>query len=320
MSSAPGSPPKDHPSPMAYDLAEEGGVGVAVIALTHNQRDLTLSFLASLFASDPGPVRVLVWDNGSSDGTVEAVRERFPDVLVHRSDENLGVASGRNAGAALAMDTWSPDFLLFLDNDLELEPEFVTELEAVLRDRPNVGQVQAKLRFMHDRTLINDGGGCRINFLTGDTVPVGIHEVDEGQHDRVKACISCGGAMMVRAELFEALGGFDSTFDPFGPEDLDFSLRLQEAGFEALFIPTAVAYHIVSHTYGSGYSAEYARHKARHWVTFLNRHGTWYQKVGFYVLGAPYVVARLLVREGRRGNLGAVAGIVRGLVDKVTSR
>lgn len=297
-----------------------GAVTVAVVVLTYNQRDLTLRFLASLFASDPGAIHVLVWDNGSSDGTVEAVREQFPEVTAHRSDTNLGVASGRNAGAAMAIESWSPDFLLFLDNDMELELGFVTELAGVLDSEPTVGQVQAKLRFMEQRDRINDGGGCQINFLTGDTVPVGYDEVDRGQHDRVKPCIACGGAMMVRAELFQSLGGFDAAFDPFGPEDLDFSLRLKQAGYEALFVPTAVAYHLVSHTYGAGYTAEYARHKARHWVTFLGRHGSWSQKAGFYLFGAPYVVLRLLVREGRRGNLGAVVGVVRGLVDKVTRR
>ncbi|MEJ2541659.1 MAG: glycosyltransferase family 2 protein [Gemmatimonadota bacterium] len=291
-----------------------------MIVLTFNQRELTLRFLESLYESGPGPTHVLVWDNGSSDGTVEAVRKGFPEVLAHRSDANLGVASGRNAGAALAIETWAPDFLLFLDNDMELETGFVTELLDVLRSDSKVGQVQAKLRFMHDRERLNDGGGCRINFLTGDTVPVGIDEVDRGQHDQVKPCIACGGAMMVRTELFESLGGFDGTFDPFGPEDLDFSLRLKERGFEALFVPTAVAYHIVSHTYGAGYSADYARHKARHWVTFLSRHGTWYQKAGFYLVGAPYVALRLVLREGRRGNLGAVKGVLRGLADRVLRR
>jgi GT2 family glycosyltransferase len=209
---------------------------------------------------------------------------------------------------------------LFLDNDMELEPGFVSELAGVLQRDPKVGQVQAKLRFMEARDRINDGGGCRINFLTGDTVPVGYDELDRGQHDRVKPCIACGGAMMVRTELFQSLGGFDGAFDPFGPEDLDFSLRLKKAGNEALFVPTAVAYHLVSHTYGAGYTADYARHKARHWVTFLNRHGTGLQKAGFYLVGAPYVVLRLLVREGRRGNLGAVVGVVRGLIDKIVRR
>ena len=59
---------------------------------------------------------------------------------------------------------------------------------------------------------------------------------------------------MVRTDLFELLGGFDPSFDPFGPEDLDFSLRLQEAGYLSIYTPQAVAYHTVSHSFGQGYS------------------------------------------------------------------
>jgi GT2 family glycosyltransferase len=288
---------------------------VAAIVLTYNQRELTLSLLESLRASSPSVAHVLVWDNGSSDDTVAAVGSVFPEVLVHGHTSNLGVAGGRNAAAQLALEAWSPSHLLFLDNDLELEPGFVEALLEVFVSGPAVGQVQAKLRFMHDRSRLNDGGGCTINFLTGQTVPVGYGEIDQGQHDVIKPCIACGGAMMVRADVFQELGGFDLAFNPFGPEDLDFSLRLQRAGYRALFAPRAVAYHIVSHTYGAGYSEDYARHKARHWLKFLGRHGTGAQKLGFYLLGAPLMVVRVAAREGRRGNLGALRGVFRGLVD-----
>ena len=295
--------------------ARDPATRVCVIVLTYNQCETTLAFLESLHASWERPSEVLVWDNGSKDGTAEAIAEAFPGVLIHSHDSNLGVASGRNAAAGLARDTFEPTHLLFLDNDMALEPGFVAALLRAFEEGPDVGQVQAKLLFMHDRSLINDGGGCRINFLTGETVPVGFNEVDRGQHDTVKPCISCGGAMMVRAEVFEELGGFDKRFDPFGPEDLDFSLRLQKAGYRALFSPEAVAYHAVSHTFGAGYSEDYARHKARHWISFLRRHGSPLQKLGFYLLGAPYLVVKVTVREARRGNLSAVRGIFRGILD-----
>lgn len=125
---------------------------------------------------------------------------------------------------------------------------------------------------------------------------------------------------MVRTDLFLAHGGFDSTFDPFGPEDLDFSLRLRQAGYHALYVPDAVAYHEVSHTFGGGYSEQYAQHKSRHWFVFMRRHATWWQKAGFWLVGAPFLTLRLVVREARRGNLRAVRGVVRGGIDTVRAR
>jgi GT2 family glycosyltransferase len=290
---------------------------VAVIVLTVNQRDTTARCLGSLMAADQPTPHVIVWDNGSQDGTAEAIRAAFPEVLVHHHPSNLGVASGRNAAAALAMEAFNPSYLLFLDNDMLLERGFVSALLQPLQTQNRVGQTQAKLRFMHDRQRINDGGGCQINFTLGRTRPVGFGELDRGQYDTPKPCVACGGAMMVLASIFNQLGGFDSLFDPFGPEDLDFSLRLVKAGYQALYVPQAVAYHQVSHSFGQDYSENYARHKSRHWLAFLQRHASPLEKLGFFVIGAPYVLVRGILREGRRGNLGAMRGWLRGVSEAV---
>jgi GT2 family glycosyltransferase len=261
------------------------------------------------------PNHVLVWDNGSQDDTPAAIEATFPDVQVHQHPVNLGVAGGRNQAAALTIESHQPTHLLFLDNDMLLEPGFVDAMLKPLSEDDQVGQTQAKLRFMHDRTRLNDGGGAQINFLAWQITPVGYNEIDRGQYDTVKACISCGGAMMVRADVFQELGGFDMTFNPFGPEDLDFSLRLQKAGFKALYVPQAVAYHAVSHTYGKGYSEDYARHKSRHWFLFMRRHASLQQKSAFFLLGAPLMTVRVIFREIRKGNIGAIRGLIRGVFD-----
>jgi GT2 family glycosyltransferase len=126
--------------------------------------------------------------------------------------------------------------------------------------------------------------------------------------------------MMVLAARFDQLGGFDPIFDPFGPEDLDFSLRLQKAGYKALYVPEAVGYHEVSHTFGSGYTEEYARTKSKHWLRLMRRHASVTDWIGFLLLGAPRALIRMVVREGRRGNLRALLGAVRGVFDVSASR
>lgn len=288
---------------------------VAVIMLTLNQRDTTLRALDSLAPEERTNAHVLVWDNASTDGTVNAVRQRFPDVHVHWSDTNLGVASGRNAAAALAMERFHPTHLLFLDNDLVLTPGFITALLGAFSADSRVGQAQAKLRSLQEPWRINDGGGCQISFWRGRTRPVGFNQVDRGQFDTPAPCVSCGGAMLVRADVFRELGGFDTIFDPFGPEDLDFSLRLQRRGYKAVYIPRAMAYHQVSHTFEGGrYSGAYARVKAQHWLRFLRRHGSFWQQLGFALAGAPLIVTRMAFRELRRGNPAALLGSARGVV------
>ena len=287
---------------------------IVVIILTFNQRDKTLECLSYLLPSPKSFFQVLLWDNGSDDGTVEAVKVAYPGVSVHSHPTNLGVAGGRNAAADLALHNLHATHMLFLDNDIQVEPGFVDALFAPFSNNPQVGQTQAKLRFMHARDRLNDGGGARINFALWRIKPVGYNEVDRGQHDKEKKCISCGGAMMVRADIFKQLGGFDPLFGPFGPEDLDFSLRLQKAGYQALYIPQAVGYHEVSHTYGKGYTEDYAKHKSRHWLLFMRRHASPWQKLAFYMFGAPYLAVNVALREGRKGNWGAIRGLLRGVV------
>ena len=203
---------------------------IVIIVLTLNQRDRTLQCLANLLAAQEPEFDVIVWDNGSQDGTAEAMRQAFPTVTVHHNPTNLGVASGRNAAAELAIQTLNPTHLLFLDNDMLVEPGFVEALYKPFSEESDLGQTQAKLRFMNDRQRLNDGGGAKINFMLWKVTPIGFGEMDRGQHDTIKRCVACGGAMMVRTDVFHLLNGFDPAFDPFGPEDLDFSLRLQEAG------------------------------------------------------------------------------------------
>ena len=298
-----------------------GGPRIAVIILTIDQREQTLHCLEHLLPQHNEDIDfdVLIWDNGSTDGTAAAVASTYPDVIVRESAVNLGVAGGRNAAASVAIEQLEPDLLLFLDNDMVVESGFIAELaSAFMNDTIGViGQAQAKLRLADSPELLNDGGGFRLQLWLGRTRPVGFGEVDAGQFDQPSKCISCGGAMMVRTDVFQRLNGFDEVFNPFGPEDLDFSLRLQEAGFEAWYMPQALAYHDVNHTFGAGgYSENYARHRARHWLRLMRRHAGIVDWLGFLFIGVPTIALRVLFREGLKGNLAALRGLVLGAVGR----
>jgi GT2 family glycosyltransferase len=122
--------------------------------------------------------------------------------------------------------------------------------------------------------------------------------------------------MLVRTDVFQKLGGFDERFGPFGPEDLDFSLRCYRQGYHALYIPQALAFHEVSHSFEGGkYTELYARNKVRHWLVFLRRHGPLAEQLAFLFIGAPYRGVRMILREGKQGNLAALSGVLRGLLD-----
>ena len=293
----------------------EASPRVAIVILTINQRETTERALQS-FGAAIDRWSFLVWDNGSEDGTADAIGAAFPGVLVHRHQFNLGVASGRNAAARLAVEKFAPGFLLFLDNDMEVEPGFVDALlEPLLRDA-GVGQTQAKLLYMHDPARLNDGGGCRINFLLGRTRPVGCGEIDRGQYDRRGALHLLRRRDDGACEAIRGARGIRPDLRPVRTGGHRLSLRLQKRGYRALYVPDAVARHAVSHTFGEGgYSQPYARAKAQHWLRFLARHGSPLQKIGFALIGAPAIALRMCVREILQGNPGAIFGSLRGLLD-----
>jgi GT2 family glycosyltransferase len=302
------------------NLPDPEELRIGIIILTIDQCEQTLRCLEHLVSQEcSSNYSILVWDNGSKDDTGDAIAQQFPTVSYRYSQENLGVAGGRNAAATAAIDSFDPHLLLFLDNDIVVFDGFIAGLEQPFLDDTSgtVGQTQAKLRLSDDPERLNDGGGCHLQFWLGRTRPVGYGEIDSGQRDQPRPCVSCGGAMMVRTDLFEHLGGFDEVFNPFGPEDLDFSLRLKEAGFEAWYQPAAMAFHDVNHTFGAGaYTEDYAKHRARHWLRLMRRHAGFLDWLGFVFVGAPAIGLRVILREGRKRNFAALRGLISGVLSR----
>ncbi|MEJ2320291.1 MAG: glycosyltransferase family 2 protein, partial [Gemmatimonadales bacterium] len=154
--------------------------------------------------------------------------------------------------------------------------------------------------------VIDDGGGCRVNFYTGSTQRVGSGDVDRGQYDRPAApgAVPNTGCLLVSREVVEACKGFDTGLDPFGFEDLDFSLRAMRKGYAFRFVPESLVHHKGNMTGFGGYTAEYAKLKGRNLRRFLARHATPWQRLCFHAL-LPALALRTIVREVLRGNARA---------------
>ncbi|MFW6089343.1 MAG: glycosyltransferase family 2 protein [Gemmatimonadota bacterium] len=286
---------------------------VAAIVLGFDRCDKTRACVASLLRCHHRELHVLVLDNGSSDGTGAAIAAEFPQVEVERSAVNLGAATGRNRAVAVATEKWRPDLFLFVDDDAEVHTDAVAALERPFREsgHDRLGATAAKIRFPGDPPRIYVAGGSRFRLWLADTSPRGHGELDLGQYDRSEPCIPGTGCLMVRRIAFEDVGGFDPGFDPYGYEDLDFSLRLVETGWRVLYVPEALAWHERGHNLGTGrFTPRYAAVKRRNWVRFLRRHGSMADRLAFWTVGAPLRFARAAVRELRRGNLSAVAALL----------
>ncbi|MEM8929719.1 MAG: glycosyltransferase family 2 protein [Acidobacteriota bacterium] len=295
-------------------------VAIVLLALP-TQVERTQRCLDSLAELDARPAHsILLWIQGAQDPApiADGIRARHPTVRVVHHGHNLGVAGGRNAAAHRILNDAQepPSHLFFLDNDMTVEPDLLGRLLEVV-DEPSIGLATGKILSLDDPDRLYGAGGCRIRFWRGDTGHVGRGELDRGQYDRRSDILPSGGCFLVRTDVFEALGGFDEVFSPYGPEDLDFGLRARADGWQARYAPRAIAYHPTEpgRSFGDGREGStYVANRVRQWLRFLRRHGSPLDQLGFTLVGGPWIAARMLIRALFHGRLTAT---LRGLLRSV---
>jgi GT2 family glycosyltransferase len=206
------------------------------VALNWNGREHLDDCLAALTAQTyQGPFQIVLADNGSSDGSVDFVRERFPSVRVVRAERNLGFAGGNNL-AARQVDA---DVIAFINNDTRADPTWLEELVTVLTTAPDIAAAGGK---------IVNWDGSRLDFVGGGVTLTGLGlQFDHGEvrspHDYERDVLfACGGSMAIWRKVFLDVGGFDDDYFAFY-EDVDLGWRLWLAGHRVRYAPRSVVRH-----------------------------------------------------------------------------
>lgn len=240
---------------------------VSAIVVNRDGRELLLECLASIrnaLAAVREPSEIVVVDNGSADGSVEAVGVHFPEARVVALAENLGFAGGVNAGVAASTGAW----LLLLNNDATIEPGGVAALLAAAAGRPRVGSLAAQMRFARGGAL--NSAGLGVDRL-GVAFDRHIGEPPQSAGDAVVEVFgaSAGGALLRRAML-DDVGGFDASFFMY-LDDADLAWRARMAGWTALYVPGAVVHH--HHSASSVHNSPFKHlHVGRNRVRLLAKH------------------------------------------------
>lgn len=260
----------------------------------------TVECLQSLQTQSRPPARVLVVDNGSVDGTAEVLASRFPWVDVIRLAENTGYTGGCNRGMAHAFQAGA-DFVLLLNNDTIVDPRALDELVAVASSWPRAGIFSPLILYHAAPDRVWYGGG-RVDLSTGVTG----HEYGESTHHPT-TCYPTrwanGCALLISRTVYEALGLLDPAYFA-SYEDVDFSLRATNAGFDVVVVPAARIWHKVSASWrGQG---QYYYYTVRNRLYFLRKfRGTgtalqWGARLGAGALGyAGLALARRDVPEAK---------------------
>jgi len=282
---------------------------VLAIVLNYNGRELTLATLESLAAVAHAGLEVLVVDNGSSDGSDEAVAERFPAVRRLRTELNLGISGGLNLGFRVGLAE-GHDFLMPMNNDVEVAPEMLDELLRVAEAQPRAGAIGPKCYYHADRGRLWSAGG-RIRFREAVTRERGMGEVDRGQYDRDERVDYLNGAcLLIRREAMRETGLWDPVYQV-SVEDADWCARMVRQGWQCWYAHRARLWHMVSPTTG-GYVAGRTFRTGRSTAIYVRKFAGptgWLAWLFWSALAFPAALAR----ESLKGNAGAVLAKYRGI-------
>ncbi len=225
---------------------------VAIIIVNWNRREDTLVCLESLCRITYPNYRILVVDNGSTDGSAEAVRARFSLIHLIELPENRRFAGGNNAGLREVL-AGEDDFVLLLNNDTTVEPDFLNHLMTAAQTDPAVGLVAPKILY-HDRPQVIWFAGGALQPVWGYVRHYGLRQLDDGRFDlRREVSFLTGCCLLIRRSVLEKVGLLDEDFCLYS-EDADYCLRTSQAGFKLLYEPIARIYHKVSSSTGGAYN------------------------------------------------------------------
>lgn len=219
-----------------------------VIIPNYNGKEYLKQCLLSLAKCEPADFHTLVVDNGSTDGSVELLKEEFPYVQSIFLPENTGFAPGVNRG----LEQTKTDFALLLNNDTTVAKDFVVNMERALEKNKKAFSVSAKMVMMHNPERLDGAGDlyCALGwaFALGKGKTVANHYTKPAE-----IFSSCGGAVIYRMDVLNEIGYFDEEHFAY-LEDVDLGYRAKIHGYGNYYEPSALCYHAGSGFSGSRYN------------------------------------------------------------------
>lgn len=217
----------------------------AIVILNYNGREMFATFLPSVIANSHFDIWVI--DNNSSDDSISFLEERFPQIHVLKSSQNLGYAGGYNWGLDQLRDDY--DFHILLNSDIEVTKNWDSELVQALEVMPDYAAIQPKILCWTSRNKFDyagAGGGfvdaygypyCRGRIM--DQI-----EQDYGQYDdSIDVDWASGACFIVRSEVFHRFGGFDAGFFAH-MEEIDLCWRMRKSGWKIGYKGHISVYHL----------------------------------------------------------------------------
>jgi GT2 family glycosyltransferase/glycosyltransferase involved in cell wall biosynthesis len=291
------APPHDLPSvdeamnALPFALAQPPDPQISIIIPAHNEPGQTVRCLLGLSRHQTRfPFEVIVVDDGS-DEVSRAIVGRVAGTQIVRHDTRKGFVAACNAGAAQARGA----FLLFVNNDTYVQPAWLDELAGTFSLFADAGAVGAALIFPDGRLqeagsiVWNDGGA--LNIGRGQ-------DPDDPDFCFARTVDYCSAAcLMIRADMFRRLGGFDQRYEPAYYEDTDLCMRVREAGYSVYVQPLARIIHVEGATAGTDPRRGEKRFQA---INQLKFHERWKERLGSAPRPTPFGTTQFRLPGQRR--------------------
>jgi GT2 family glycosyltransferase len=209
-------------------------LSVSIITVTYNSKHYLEKFLPAIFLTQ-GDFEIIIFDNHSSDGTVDYISKNFPQVKLIQNQENLGFAMGNNLAAAQS----TADILTFINPDTIVEPEWLDHILKPFSDN-QVGLTTSKILLMKDPHIINACGNSM--HVSGITQCRGVDQPASHYAKQEEIAAVSGAAFAIRKTLFDSLNGFDTDYFLY-MEETDLSVRARLLGYKCIYVPHSIIYH-----------------------------------------------------------------------------
>lgn len=214
---------------------------VSIIILNWNSFEVTLDCLVSLRKMDYRNFEVVLVDNGSVDSSADKLAESAPEVRLIRNPVNLGFTGGNNVGIRNALER-NPDYLLLLNNDTIVAPDFLTQLVQVAESDPKIGVLNPKIYYFEPSNRLWCAGGAHKPWWSSARM-IGCNRIDDGSYGRqMEVSFVTGCALLIRAEIVRQIGLLDEMYF-LGWEDVDWTVRVMNAGYKAYYVPQSKIWH-----------------------------------------------------------------------------
>ena len=213
------------------------------------------------------PERVIVIDNGSSDGSADYLKEHYPWLRLVLFDHNTGFCGAVNEGIRISRAE-SMDYCILLNNDTKADADFIKELVRAMDEDDRIFSCQAKMLCMSDPSRMDDAGDlyCSLGwaFARGKGKP------EEKYNRRADIFSSCAGAAIYRMSVFDEIGIFDENHFAY-LEDADIGWRARICGYRNVFVPTAKVLHVGSASSGSIYNLFKVKNTSRNSIYLISK-------------------------------------------------